>query len=486
MMPEPIAFDNSYYTLPGSFFSNQRPTPVSSPSMIALNEPLAEELGIDAAFLASDDGLEMLSGNAILEGSQPIATVYAGYQFGHWNPQLGDGRAILLGEIINHAGKRFDLQLKGSGPTLYSRGGDGRAPLGPVLREYIVSEAMHSLGIPTTRSLAAVFTGDSVQRESSEPGAILTRIASSHIRFGTFQYFAARGDIEALTLLADHVVSRHYPEALDADNPYLELLDQVMKKLALLVSKWQGLGFIHGVMNTDNMLVCGETVDYGPCAFMDEFNPGKVFSSIDSTGRYGYQNQPGIAQWNLMTFAQALIPLLAASQEKAIERAKNILEKFSQEYADQYNSLMARKIGLSPDNPATPDLITSLLEILGNQNLDYTLSFRSLMHTLLTGEQQTNDSRVWLDWNKRWLKQFHSTASKTEALSTMENINPVCIPRNHIIEDVIFQTKEGDNLASFNSLMQALQQPFDPKWMDTVYAKGPNPDQVVSQTFCGT
>ncbi|MBT3428394.1 MAG: YdiU family protein, partial [Gammaproteobacteria bacterium] len=352
MMPEPITFDNSYYRLPGSFYSNQNPTPVSSPSVIAVNQPLAKEIGIDQAFLCSDEGLKMLSGNTIVEGSQPIATVYAGYQFGHWNPQLGDGRAILLGEIINNTGKRFDLQLKGSGPTLYSRGGDGRAPLGPVLREYLVSEAMHNLGIPTTRGLAAVFTGDHVQRESPEPGAILTRVASSHIRFGTFQYFAAKGDIEALTILADHVISRHYPEALESANPYVELLNEVMKKIARLVSKWQALGFIHGVMNTDNMLVCGETVDYGPCAFMDEFNPGKVFSSIDSAGRYGYQNQPGIAQWNLMTFAQALLPLLADSEEQAVKQAQIVLEKFPEVYAGQYDSLMARKIGLSPENPA--------------------------------------------------------------------------------------------------------------------------------------
>lgn len=485
-MPEPIAFDNSYYRLPGSFYSSQSPTPVSSPSVIAVNQSLAKEIGIDQTFLSSDEGLEMLSGNTTVEGSQPIATVYAGYQFGHWNPQLGDGRAILLGEVINNTGKRFDLQLKGSGPTLYSRGGDGRAPLGPVLREYIVSEAMHSLGIPTTRSLAAVFTGDYVQRESPEPGAILTRVASSHIRFGTFQYFAAKGDIEALTILADHVISRHYPEALESANPYVELLDQVMKKIAQLVSKWQSLGFIHGVMNTDNMLVCGETVDYGPCAFMDEFDPGKVFSSIDSAGRYGYQNQPGIAQWNLMTFAQTLLPLLSDSQEQAVKQAKIVLEKFPEVYADQYDGLMARKIGLSSENPAASGLVASLLEILASQNLDYTLSFRSLMQILQEEEQRYKDNPAWLAWNEQWLKQFTGSADRATALSIMGNINPVCIPRNHILEEVISQTKQAGNLSSFNALLQVLQDPYNPKWMDTIYAKGPDSGQLVLQTFCGT
>jgi serine/tyrosine/threonine adenylyltransferase len=486
MMPEPITFDNSYYRLPGSFYSNQNPTPVSSPSVIAVNQPLAKEIGIDQAFLCSDEGLKMLSGNTIVEGSQPIATVYAGYQFGHWNPQLGDGRAILLGEIINNTGKRFDLQLKGSGPTLYSRGGDGRAPLGPVLREYLVSEAMHNLGIPTTRGLAAVFTGDHVQRESPEPGAILTRVASSHIRFGTFQYFAAKGDIEALTILADHVISRHYPEALESANPYVELLNEVMKKIARLVSKWQALGFIHGVMNTDNMLVCGETVDYGPCAFMDEFNPGKVFSSIDSAGRYGYQNQPGIAQWNLMTFAQALLPLLADSEEQAVKQAQIVLEKFPEVYAGQYDSLMARKIGLSPENPAASGLIASLLELLDNQKLDYTLSFRSLMETLREEKQLYNDDPAWMAWNQQWLKQFNGSTERANALSAMGNINPVCIPRNHILEEVISQTRQAGDLSSFNELLQALQDPYNPKWMNTIYAKGPDQDQLVLQTFCGT
>ena len=484
-MPEPIEFDNSYCRLPHSFYSHQGPAPVSAPSIIALNKLLAKELGIGYQFLSSPDGLNMLSGNSIVEGSRPIATVYAGYQFGNWNPQLGDGRAILLGEVISEAGHRFDLQLKGSGPTLYSRGGDGRAPLGPILREYIVSEAMHNLGIPTTRSLAAVSTGDPVQRETLEPGAILTRIASSHIRFGTFQYFAAKGDIEELTMLADHVISRHFPGALESTNPYLALLDNIMKKIALLVAKWQAIGFIHGVMNTDNMLVCGETVDYGPCAFMDEFDPRKVLSSIDSAGRYAYQNQPGIAQWNLMTFAQALLPLLADAQDEAIDLAKNILEGFPQEYADQYNSLMARKIGLSSDNPSAAALITSLLQILQSQNLDYTLAFRSLM-AVMAGKPSATDNSKWRAWTQDWLQQFNNSTDRANAGSIMNTLNPVCIPRNHLVEAVIEEAQSKANFEPFDQLLAVLQQPYDPKWLDTTYARGPEPGQAVLQTFCGT
>ena len=293
--PAPPAFDNSYARLPERFFSHQLPTPVAAAAQIRINKPLATQLGIDPAWLESAAGLAMLAGNTMPAGATPIATVYAGHQFGNWNPQLGDGRAVLLGELLDSQGRRFDLQLKGCGPTAYSRGGDGRAPLGPVLREYLVSEAMFALGVPTTRSLAAVTTGEGVWRETALPGAVLARVASSHIRFGTCQFFAARKDIDGLTLLADHVIARHYPQAAASDNPYLALLEGVISKVAALVSQWQQIGFIHGVMNTDNMLLSGETIDYGPCAFMDNFDPRQVYSAIDRGARYAFQNQPDIA-----------------------------------------------------------------------------------------------------------------------------------------------------------------------------------------------
>ncbi|MDA9285534.1 YdiU family protein, partial [Pseudomonadales bacterium] len=317
-MTNPIPFDNSYAQLPDRFFTRQNPTPVVKPGRIRVNHGLAEQLGIDVDWLTSTAGLEVLAGNAIPAGAEPIATVYAGHQFGSWNPQLGDGRAVLLGEVVDTQGARFDIQLKGSGPTAYSRGGDGRAPLGPVLREYIVSEAMFALGVPTSRSLAAVTTGEPVFRETALPGGVLTRVASSHIRIGTFEFFAVRKDIEALRILADHVINRHYPAAAQAENPYLVLLESVISRIATLVSQWQQVGFIHGVLNTDNMLLSGETVDYGPCAFMDSFDPTKVYSAIDRGSRYAYQKQPEIAHWNLMVLAQSLLPLIDADQAQAV------------------------------------------------------------------------------------------------------------------------------------------------------------------------
>ncbi|MEJ6539731.1 MAG: YdiU family protein, partial [Halioglobus sp.] len=318
----PITFDNSYARLPEQFYARQAPVPVTAPGPIRVNRQLAEQLGIDANWLSSEAGTQVVAGNAVPPGSEPLASVYAGHQFGGYNPQLGDGRAILLGEVLSHEGRRFDLQLKGSGPTPYSRGGDGRSPIGPVLREYIVSEAMHQLGVPTTRALAAVTTGEWVQRDGSLPGAILARVASSHIRIGTFQYFAARRDIESLQLLSHHVIDRHYPDAKSSDNPVLAMLEAIISRQAQLMAHWQLLGFIHGVMNTDNMLVCGETIDYGPCAFMDQFNPDQVFSSIDHAGRYAYRQQPAIAHWNLSVLAQALLPILDNEQERAVALAQ--------------------------------------------------------------------------------------------------------------------------------------------------------------------
>ncbi len=334
---DPVSFDNSYARLPERFYARQVPEPVAAPGPIRVNRELAARLGIDLDWLASDEGMRVVAGNAIPPGAEPMATVYAGHQFGGYNPQLGDGRAILLGEVLSPDGKRFDLQLKGSGPTPYSRGGDGRSPLGPVLREYIVSEAMYRLGVPTTRALAAVSTGDTVARDRFLPGAVLARVASSHIRIGTFEYFAARRDTEALQLLARHVIERHYPAAQHSDNPVLALLEGVIARQAQLIAQWQLLGFIHGVMNTDNMLICGETIDYGPCAFMDQFNPDQVFSSIDHGGRYAYRKQPGIAHWNLSCLAQALLPVLHEDQERAVELAQHAHQCLSRDVpAGQY------------------------------------------------------------------------------------------------------------------------------------------------------
>ena len=335
-MAESIRFDNSYQQLPERFYSRLAPTPVSKPGPVRFNQSLAGQLGISADWLSSTGGIESLSGNRVPTGAEPIATAYAGHQFGNWVPQLGDGRAILLGEVIGPDGQRYDIQLKGSGRTPYSRGGDGRAPLGPVLREYIVSEAMAALGVPTSRALAAVSTGDAVYREGVLPGAVLTRVAQSHIRIGTFQYFYSRQDHEGLRLLADHVISRHYPEAAAAGNPVQALLEGVIAAQARLIAQWQLLGFIHGVMNTDNMLLSGETIDYGPCAFMDEFHPNRVFSSIDRQGRYAYSNQPGIAHWNLANLAQTLLPLMDEDSglRPLMRRAVGAAAKRSKELAN--------------------------------------------------------------------------------------------------------------------------------------------------------
>ena len=359
-----IPFDNSFARLPEAFYTRQTPTPVSEPGPIAVNNDLARQLGIDPAWLTSPEGLAVVAGNTVPDGAQPLASVYAGHQFGSYNPQLGDGRAILLGEVVDDAGHRYDIQLKGSGPTPYSRGGDGRSPIGPVLREYLVSEAMYTLGIPTTRALAAVSTGEQVAREEFLPGAVLARVASSHIRIGTFQYFAAHNDTDSLQASTGHVLARHYPEALDAENQALALLKAVMERQAALVAGWQLLGFIHGVMNTDNMLICGETIDYGPCAFMDTFAADKVFSSIDHGGRYAYRNQPGIAHWNLACLAQCLLPLLDDDKDQAVTLAQAQVDCFPDMFLAAHTRGMARKLGLQELNGDDNALVEDLFKLM--------------------------------------------------------------------------------------------------------------------------
>ncbi|MET0377443.1 MAG: protein adenylyltransferase SelO, partial [Spongiibacteraceae bacterium] len=454
-------------------------------------------------------------GNQGPANTTPIATAYAGHQFGGWNPQLGDGRAVLLGEVIGRDGNRYDIQLKGAGRTAYSRGGDGRSPLGPVLREYIVSEAMAALGVPTTRSLAAVASGDKVFRDSVLPGGVLTRVASSHIRIGTFQFFAGREDIEAVRALADHVIARHFPfiengpDAVPATNPYFALLENVIARQAHLIALWQSIGFIHGVMNTDNMLLSGETIDYGPCAFMDNFNPATVYSSIDARGRYAYQNQPAIAQWNVSWLAQSLLPLFITddtpeAQAAGVEMARAALSRFGELYQTAYYGIMLRKLGLTANIPENLALVNSLLELMTEHGADYTLTFRRLAE-LVNPAQQTEASVVdifelpegFQPWLAQWQAQLasehstfeHSTSEQANPAArqqTMFALSPVFIPRNHLIAEAIQAAETANDFQPFQQLVDILANPYryDPQLAR--YATPPRPDQVVAKTFCGT
>jgi protein adenylyltransferase len=480
-----IQFDNSYAALPDRFFARVAPTPVTAPRLIKLNQALAEQLRLDVDWLRSSDGTGFLAGQTVPRGADPIATAYAGHQFGHFVPQLGDGRAILLGELVDRDGVRRDLQLKGAGRTPFSRRGDGRAALGPVLREYIVSEAMAALGIPTTRALAAVETGDRVQRETMLPGAVLTRIAASHIRIGTFQFFAARDDREAIRLLADHVIARHYPIAASDAHPYRSLLRQVIARQAALVARWMHIGFIHGVMNTDNVSIAGETIDYGPCAFMDAFDPAAVFSSIDQTGRYAYANQPRVALWNLTRLAECLLPLLGDDEAAAIEIAKDALGQFTDAFDTAYTRGMREKFGLS--GAAEDDaLIAEFLALLAQHQADFTLAFRRLCDA---ADGDVTDLRAMftepaaLDgWILKW-RQHRSLSSPDGA--ALRKVNPAFIPRNHRIEAVIAAAVAGD-FAAFEEMTTVLARPYDDQPQFKTYAEPPLPEQRVLQTFCGT
>src|SRR5690606_5681750 len=500
-----IPFDNSYELLPERFYSRQAPTPVSAPRLIRANYALAKLLNIEPEWLDSEEALQALAGNAMPEGAAPIATVYAGHQFGGWNPQLGDGRAVLLGEVIGRDGQRYDIQLKGAGRTPYSRGGDGRSPLGPVLREYIVSEAMAAFGVPTTRSLAAVASGDHVAREEFLPGAVLTRVASSHIRIGTFQFFAARQDIEAVRLLADHVIARHYPHiqhgphikqgpnVRDAENPYLALYSAVVERQAWLIAQWQQLGFIHGVMNTDNMLLSGETIDYGPCAFIDNFHPATVYSSIDTRGRYAYQNQPAIAQSHLSWLHNALLPLFDDDEDVGVELAKTAIGEFAPKYQAAYDELMLKKLGLATVNAENTALVTDLLELMTQAGADFTLTFRRLAELADTGWQGDSVAAIadlpesFSDWLQRWYERaaLESTTA-AQRQQTMLATNPVFIPRNHLIEEAIVAATRSDDFAPFHHLVDVLASPFHYDHKLERYATPPRPEQVVAKTFCGT
>ena len=487
-------FDNSYARLPERFFARLPPSPVAQPRLARLNEKLARRLGLDPAKLCSPEGVAMLAGNTVPELGEPLAMAYAGHQFGNFVPQLGDGRALLLGEVVDRDGVRRDIQLKGSGPTPFSRNGDGRAALGPVLREYIISEAMHALGIPTTRSLAVVTTGQTVRREKPLPGAVLTRVASSHIRVGTFQFFAARGDVEAVRQLADYVIARHYPEAAGAQKPYRMLLDLVVTRQAELIAQWLLAGFIHGVMNTDNMSIAGETIDYGPCAFMDTYDPATVYSSIDNFGRYAYGNQPRIAQWNLARLAETLLPLLAEDQEAAIAMATEALGEFAGRFETAYAIGLRRKLGLFQERQDDFGLAQDLLDRMAHNRADFTLTFRRLADAApsAAGDPAVRclftDPSAYDDWAARWRRRLADDGETTSdrRAAAMRAVNPAFIPRNHLVEEALSAAVNDGDFSAFENLLTVLSRPYDDQLAHRGYAEPPRPDQVVRQTFCGT
>ena len=467
-----IPFDNSYATLPDGFFTRLDPTPVKEPKLLAWNDDLAASLGIEGG--DAKTRAQVFGGNAVPAGAAPLAQLYAGHQFGNFNPQLGDGRAILLGEVIDSEGKRRDIQLKGSGPTPYSRMGDGRAWVGPVLREYLISEAMHALGVPTTRALAAVATGEPILRESGPlPGAIVTRVAASHLRVGTFQVFAHRGETEALKTLTDYAIARHYPEAEDS----LGLLRAVCAAQAELVAQWMSFGFIHGVMNTDNCSISGETIDYGPCAFMDAFHQGRVFSSIDRQGRYAYGNQPQIVVWNMAQLATSLLQQMD-DKETAVEVATEIVHDMPELIEAAWLRRFAAKLGISNPRPEDVDLINELLSLMQTDGSDFTNTFRAL------GTEQARDQFTDRDAFDTWAENWRSRIKdEPDPQAVMQAANPAVIPRNHRIEQMIEAAVAGD-MAPFERLMTALATPFEET--DPELQRPPTEDEIVPATFCGT
>jgi uncharacterized protein YdiU (UPF0061 family) len=479
-----IAFDNSYARLPARFTARVAPSAAVQPALVAFNVPLAEALGLDVQ--GADDAklARIFSGLDILEGAEPLAMAYAGHQFGHFVPQLGDGRAILLGEVLGRDGGRFDIQLKGSGHTPFSRRGDGRAALGPVLREYIVSEAMAALGVPTTRSLAAVLTGDAVYRETALPGAVLTRIARSHIRVGTFQYFAARQDIDALRTLTTYALARHYSEQATTETPALALLRAVIAAQARLIAQWMSIGFIHGVMNTDNMAISGDTIDYGPCAFIDVYHPNTVFSSIDEHGRYAFANQPRIAQWNLARFAETLLPLIDDDPETAAAIATEALNGFGALFEDAFLVRMRAKLGLQTARAGDLDLIQNFLTVMAKGEADFTLTFRRL--SAGSANAEFHDPVPFQEWEVAWrLRLAEEGATPETRRLVMQAANPWIIPRNHRIEAVI-QTAIAGDFGPFHTMMAALARPFEERPEYATITQPPLPDERVERTFCGT
>ena len=489
-------FTNTYARLPQRFYSRVDPTPVAAPRLIKVNYELARSLGLDPQALASSEGVEILAGNQIAEGSEPLAMAYAGHQFGNFVPQLGDGRANLLGEVIGQDGLRYDIQLKGSGPSAFSRRGDGRAALGPVLREYIVSEAMAAMGIPTTRALAAVTTGEQVFRETILPGAVLARVAASHLRVGTFQYFAAKGDIEGIQTLADYAISRHYPDAAQSGKPYRALLDGVIARHAHLIAQWMLLGFIHGVMNTDNTSISGETIDYGPCAFMEAYDPAKVFSSIDHRGRYAYGNQPHAAHWNLTRFAETLLPLLQkeeGSEEAATSSAWAALEVFGTRFEQAQTAGLRRKLGFFTEREGDASLAQDLMDHMATNRADFTLTFRRLSDAAAGPEGDAGVRTLFADpgsfdpWAAAWRNRLREEdVSAQERAANMRLASPAFIPRNHRVEAVIEAAVLRQDFQPFEELLDVVSRPYEDRPGFERYAVPALPEEYVSQTFCGT
>jgi len=472
--------EHSYAGLPPHFFSDVRPTPVASPSLVVLNRPLARGLGLDPDWLAENPAA--LAGNAVPPGARPVAQAYAGHQYAHFT-NLGDGRAILLGEQITPAGERFDIQLKGAGRTPYSRRGDGRAALGPMLREFLVSEAMWALGIPTTRSLAVVATGEPVFREETLPGAVLVRVAASHIRVGTFEWAAACGRPESVRGLADYTIRRHYPELADTPDRYPAFFRAVLDRQARLIARWQSVGFVHGVMNTDNMAVSGETIDYGPCAFLDAYLPETSFSSIDRHGRYSYANQPAIAQWNLARFAEALVPLFDPDQQKAVALANEILSEFPAAFETARLARFRAKLGLATAEPGDGELVSGLLDWMRAARADFINTF----HALAAPAAAAPDDPAFREWRSRWIARLdREPGGETAARSRMAAHNPVVIPRNHLVESALAAASEDGDPAPFLRLLEAVSDPFNPRHADGPFAAPPPPEAPPHVTFCGT
>jgi len=478
-------FDNSYLQLPGAFYQKQAPSPVQAPAMLVFNQALANDLGLNAATLASQ-GASYFAGNRLFAGSEPIAQAYAGHQFGHFN-RLGDGRAILLGEHLTPNQQRLDIQLKGAGRTGYSRSGDGRAALGPMLREYLISEAMHALGVPSTRSLCVTTSGEAVYREEALPGAILCRVAASHLRVGTFQFAAAEQNPALLIALADYTIDRHFPDLRAEQQPYLALLKSVIDRQAQLLAKWMQLGFIHGVMNTDNMSICGETIDYGPCAFLNRYHADAVFSSIDKGGRYAFGNQPQMALWNLVRLAETMLALIDTNQEKAIELARASLEDFNALYLNYWLLGMRKKLGLFNAEDDDQALADSLLQLMQTHQADYTHAFSALCHGAFkpSALYQAPEFRHWVGlWHDRLSRQ---SQSGEESMQLMQSVNPTVIPRNHLVEDALQQAVYANDLSAFHALLAAVSQPYVASDLNDPYQQAPKAGfDNAYKTFCGT
>lgn len=476
-------FDHSYKRLPDILFQEIQPTPVKQPALAIFNESLAKKLGLDAVALLKY-GADYLAGNKVLASASPIAQAYAGHQFGGFNV-LGDGRAILLGEHLTPQKQRVDIQLKGAGRTAYSRSGDGRAALGPMLREYIISEAMHALGVPTTRSLAVTYTGETVFRDDAYPGAVLTRVASSHIRVGTFQYVAAIDDQPALKALADYTIARHFSELSDAPNPYAAMLAHVISKQAKLIAQWMHIGFIHGVMNTDNMSICGETIDYGPCAFMNQYDPKTVFSSIDRQGRYAYANQAPIGHWNLFRFAESLLSLLHPDENEAVNIAQNLLSEFPTQFLEAWLNGMRKKLGLFNNESEDMTLAEDLLMYMQKNNADFTHTFRTLGTEAINSMPIYQDTgfQQWLAaWNARIKRQPEDFA---RVLQRMQQHNPAVIPRNHLVEEALDAAVDNNDMAPLEALLSVLADPFSNRAIPEKFTSTPDADSHY-KTFCGT